>query len=105
MEKSHANKERLNRLILLIAIGYSSVILLGQKLKLKGMQKYVGRTTECGRKVRRHSTFWVGLYGYSWVVGMELCEEIVGELMRIRSNKLPFFQKGMRARNLILSTL
>ena len=105
LEKSHANKERLNRLILLIAIGYSSVILLGQKLKLKGMQKYVGRTTECGRKVRRHSTFWVGLYGYSWVVGMELCEEIVGELMRIRSNKLPFFQKGMRARNLILSTL
>jgi hypothetical protein len=29
----------------------------------------------------------------------------VEELMRIRSNKLPFFQKGMRARNLILSTL
>ncbi len=104
LEKSHANKERLNRLILLIAIAYSSVILLGQKLKLKGMQKYVSRMTEWGRKVRRHSTFWVGLYGYCWVGGMELCEEIVGELMRIRSNKLPFFQKGMRAKNLILST-
>jgi hypothetical protein len=38
-------------------------------------------------------------------VGIEFCEEIVGELMRIRSNKLPFFQKGMRARKLILSTL
>ena len=105
MEKSHANKERLNRLILLIAIAYSSVIISGQKLKLKGMQKYVGRMTEWGRKVRRHSSFWVGLYGYCWVVGMEFCEEIVGELMKIRSNKLPFFQKGMRARNLILSTL
>jgi len=29
----------------------------------------------------------------------------VGELMRLRNNKLPFFQKSMRARNLILSTL
>jgi len=67
--------------------------------------KYVGRMTEWGRKVRRHSSFWVGLYGYCWVVGMEFCEEIVGELIRIRSNKLPFFQKGMRARNLILPTL
>ena len=105
LEKSHANKERLNRLILLIAIAYSSAIIIGQKLKLKGIQKYVGRMTEWGRKVRRHSSFWVGLYGYCWVVGMEFCEEIVGELMRIRSNKLPFFQKGMRARNLILSTL
>jgi hypothetical protein len=30
-------------------------------------------------------------------VGMEFCQDIVAKLMRIRRNKLPFFQRGMRA--------
>jgi hypothetical protein len=36
-------------------------------------------------------------------VGMEFCQGIVGELIRIRRNKLPFFQRGLRAMPLILS--
>ncbi len=68
-----------------------------------GIQKYVGRLTECGRSIRRHSSFWIGLYGQSWVIGMEFVSEIVIELMRIRLHKLPFFQRGMRAMSLILS--
>jgi hypothetical protein len=36
-------------------------------------------------------------------VGMELCQDIISELMKIRRNKLPFFQRGMRAMSLILS--
>lgn len=68
-----------------------------------GIQKYVGRLTEYGRSIRRHSSFWIGLYGQSWVAGMEFCQEIVAELMRIRRNKLLFFQRGMRAMSLILS--
>jgi hypothetical protein len=39
----------------------------------------------------------------SWVIGMEFCQEIVAELMRARPNKLPFFQRGLRAMSLILS--
>lgn len=103
LEKSHANNQRLNSLILLIAIAYSCAILQGQKIKNMGIQKYVGRLTECGRSIRRHSSFWIGLYGQSWVVGMEFCQYIVTELMRLRRNKLPFFQRGMRAMSLILS--
>jgi Transposase DDE domain. len=103
LEKSHANNQRLNSLILLIAIAYSCAILQGQKIKNMGIQKYVGRLTECGRSIRRHSSFWIGLYGQSWVVGMEFCQDIVTELMRLRRNKLPFFQRGMRAMSLILS--
>jgi hypothetical protein len=103
LEKSHANNQRLNSLILLIAIAYSCAILQGQIIKNMGIQKYVGRLTECGRSIRRHSSFWIGLYGLSWVVGMELVREIVIELMRIRRNKLPFFQRGLRAMSLILS--
>jgi len=68
-----------------------------------GVQKYVCRLTECRRSRRRHSSFWIGLYGQCWVVGMELCQDIISELMKIRRNKLPFFQRGMRAMSLILS--
>jgi hypothetical protein len=36
-------------------------------------------------------------------IGMEFVSEIVIELMRIRRNKLPFFQRDMKAMSLILS--
>ena len=54
LEKSCANNQRLNSLILLIAIAYSCAILQGQKIKTMGIQKYVGRLTECRRTTRRH---------------------------------------------------
>jgi len=103
LEKNHANNQLLSSLILLIALAYSCAIVQGQKIKAMGVQKYVGRLTECGRSIRRHSSFWIGLYGQCWVVGMEFCQDIISELMRIRRNKLPFFQRGMRAISLILS--
>jgi len=103
LEKSHANNQRLNSLILLIAIAYSCALLQGKKIKNMGIQKYVGRLTECRRSIRRHSSFWIGLYGQCWVIGMEFCQDIIAELMKIRRNKLPFFQRGMRAMSLILS--
>jgi hypothetical protein len=104
LEKSHACDDRLKTLILLIALAYSCAILQGRKLKLMGIQKYIGRVTERLRSQPRHSSFWVGLYGQCWVVGMEFCQEIVGELMSVRRNKLPFFQRGYRAMSLILSS-
>jgi hypothetical protein len=94
LEKSHACDHRLKTLILLIALAYSCAILQGRKLKLMGIQKYIGRVTEWLRTQRRHSSFWIGLYGQCWVVGMEFCQDIISELMRIRRNKLPFFQRG-----------
>jgi hypothetical protein len=103
LERSHANNQRLSSLILLIAIAYSCAVIQGQKIKTIGVQKYVGRLTEYGRSIRRHSSFWIGLYGQCWVIGMEFCQDIITELMRFRRNKLPFFQRGMRAMSLILS--
>lgn len=103
LERSHANNKRLSSLILLIALAYSCAIIQGQKIKKLGVQKYVGRVTECGRSIRRHSSFWIGLYGQSWVIGMEFCQDSITELMRIRRNKLPFFQRGLRAMSFILS--
>src|ERR687885_1746955 len=102
LEKSHASDERLKSLILLIALAYTCAVFQGQRIKRMGIQKYIGRLSELKRAYRRHSSFWIGLYGHSWVVVMEFCGEIVAELMRIRRNKLPFFQRGLRAMSLIL---
>jgi hypothetical protein len=103
LEKSHANNQRLSSLILLIALAYTCAVIQGEKIKTMGVQKYVGRLTECGRSIRRHSSFWIGLYGQCWVIGMEFCQDVITELMRIRRNKLPFFQRGLRAMSFILS--
>ncbi len=37
----------------------------GRKLKQMGIQKYIGRVKEAGRTQRRHSSFYIGLYGES----------------------------------------
>jgi len=53
----------------------------GKKIKNMGIQKYVVRLTECGRSIRRPSSFGIGLYGQCWVFGMEFCQDIVDELI------------------------
>jgi hypothetical protein len=55
LEGSKANVLRLTNLILLIAIAYTSVCLLGKSFKNQGHQKYITRLTEAQRKYRRHS--------------------------------------------------
>ncbi|MFM6461940.1 MAG: hypothetical protein ACKPGC_06430 [Planktothrix sp.] len=96
LEKTQASEHRLNSLILLIALAYSCAILQGQQIKRKGIQNYIGRLKEFQRSLRRHSSFWIGLYGQSWVIGMEFFQEIVNELMLLRRNKLPFFSEGVK---------
>ena len=97
LEQSKAKEERFVSLVLLIAIAYTSAILQGEKIKRKGLQKYICRLSEARRVERRHSNFWVGLYGVCWVVGMEYLPELVEKLMRFSRNKLRFYQRGLRA--------
>ena len=66
LEKRYAGDDRLKTLILLIALAYSCATLQGRKFKLMGIQKYIGRLIEWKRAQRRHSSFWVGLYGQLW---------------------------------------
>lgn len=103
LEGSHASESRLMSLILIIAIAYSCALLQGRKIKNIGLQKYIGRLTELGRIQRRHSSFWVGLYGYMWVAGMEFLSDLVTNFWRLTPNKLPNFQRGLRAMVLIQS--
>ncbi|MEG4588695.1 hypothetical protein QUA54_26270 [Microcoleus sp. MOSTC5] len=65
-EKSYACDDSLKSLIVLIALAYSCAILQGRKFKQMGIQKYIGRLIESKRAQRRHSSFWIGLYGQLW---------------------------------------
>ena len=87
--------------MLLIAIAYTCAGLQGQLIKSYGQQKYIGRLKELNRMTRRHSNFWVGLYGQMWIAALESRSDWVRNLMLIRPNKRRFFQKGLRAMALI----
>jgi hypothetical protein len=105
LEKTGVTGERLISLLLLISIAYTSASLEGKRIKRMGVQKYVGRVKELGREERRHSSFYIGLYGHSWVNFMEPYREAVRELMKLSRNKLKYYQQGLRAMKLIMSTL
>jgi len=104
LEGCHACESRLSSLVLIIAIAYSCALLSGKKIKNIGLHKYINRLKELGRTPRRHSSFWVGLYGYIWVAGMEFLSDLVNKFWQLTPNKLPYFQRGLRAMELIQST-
>ncbi len=74
-------------------------------MKRMGIQKYIGRVKEARRTERRHSSFYIGLYGQSWVSFVDQCAGVVADLMRLTRNKCKYYQKGLRAMELILSAL
>jgi hypothetical protein len=104
LEATNVSGERLISLILIIAFAYSMATFKGQKIKQIGVQKYIGRVKEKRRLYRRHSSFYIGLYGQSWVSFIHNCWEVVQELMRLNRNKLEYYSRGIRAMELILTT-
>lgn len=102
LESTNVTGKRLINLILLMAIAYTSATIHGQEIKQKGVQKYVGRVKETGRIERRHSSFYMGLYGENWVNFSEPCKDLVRQLMKLNRNKRPFYQRGLRAMELIM---
>ena len=101
LEGSQASSDRLVRLVLLIALAMSAAWLQGQHTSTLGKSSYICRQKETHRTRRRHSNFWIGLYGHNWIAAFHLCQEWVAELLGVIRNKLPFYQRGLRALNLI----
>jgi hypothetical protein len=97
LEGSKGNQVRLTNLILLIAIAYTGSVLKGKIIKNKGYQKYIARLTESKRKDKRHSDFWVGLYGDMWIIALEFCLSLIQKIMIINRHKLLCYQRGMKA--------
>ncbi len=56
-----------------------------------------------GRKERRHSSFWLGLYSVYWTINDEFLWEYVENLMKLNPHKLPYYRKGVKAMNTLLN--
>jgi hypothetical protein len=102
-EGSQANQQRLTNLILLIAITYTASCLAGLKIRNTGYAEYINRLKLEGENRLRHSCFWTGLYGTTWVLSMDICWEWVENLMRTAINKLLFYLQGLKAMKRIQS--
>jgi hypothetical protein len=103
LEGTNVSGERLIAVVILIAIAYTSATMHGRKINQMGVQKYVARVKEAGRSQRRHSSFYIGLSSQIWVSFIEKCNSPVSELMKISPNKLPYYQRGLRAMKLIIA--
>lgn len=105
LEATNVEGDRLIALILLIAIAYTAATFKGQKIKRLGAEKYVGRVKEAERTEPRHSHFYIGLYGQTWVQFMAPYAEIVTQLLQLSPHKRQYYRRGMRAMRLVQSAL
>ena len=101
LEGCQASSEKLISLIILIALAMTSAWLKGKRTQLQRQEKYICRPQEKGRSRRRHSKFWIGLYGENWLIANDCCWDWVESMMSLVRNKQPFYRRGLRARKLI----
>ena len=95
--------ERLISLTLLITLAYSQSTIVGKKICRKGVANYVNRPTEQRRKYRRHSHFYTGNRGESWLNCLEVFAEEIEQLMANCPRHRPNYQRGKRATRLVKS--
>ena len=103
LEGSGLRGNRLIKMILLMAIAYSSAIFQGIEIQKKQVQKYVSRRLEPRKKHRRRSTFGVGFDGEQWVDYLDRHSLEIQQLMKLTRNKRRFYQQGLRAATLMAS--
>jgi hypothetical protein len=103
LEGSGLRGDRLIKMILLMAIVYTSAIFQGTEIQKKQVQKYVSRRFQARKKYRRRSTFGVGKDGEQWVDYLDRHSLEIQDLMKLTRNKRCFYQQGIRAATLIRS--
>ncbi len=104
IEGSNVIGKRFISLVILISFAYIISTIKGEKINKKGVQKYVARVKEYGRLTKRHSSFYIGLYGQNWINFIDKYWGLVDNLMRLSRHKLDNYLRGMRAMKLIQST-
>jgi hypothetical protein len=90
-------------LLVILTIADASATATGKQLKRMGIQSYIGRVREPQRREKRHSNFYIGLYGQTWLNYWGYCQEMIVELMQLAPHKRQYYRKGLRAMELILS--
>lgn len=73
LESTNVEGLRFISLVLILSFAYCYATFSGKIIQHKGIQKYIGRVKEYGRIPRRHSSFYIGLYGQGWVRFRENC--------------------------------
>ena len=63
------------------------------------------RSQEQGKTEKRHSNFWIGLYGFNWIVAWHFGQAWVEELVSSIRNKQAYYQRGLKAMKLIQQAL
>ena len=91
--------------MIVIALAMTEAGLQGKRTRLQRQEKYVCRPQETGRTRRRHSNFWIGLYGENWLIAFEYCQEWVESMIGLVRNKKSLYQRGLRAIKLIQQPL
>jgi hypothetical protein len=105
LEGTQVTGQRLISLIILITLAYNSALISGEKIKSKGVVKYVCRVKEKKRIQRRHSNFYIGIHGYAWLESLKLFQEQTIQLMSLSPHKRQYYQRGRRAERLVHSSL
>ena len=101
IEGTGLKRERLIKIILVLALAYSSAVFQGTEIPKKQVGKYVSRPKEPKKKYLRRSIFGVGLDGEQWINYLAQYSESVQELMKLTPNKRCFYQQGICAATLI----
>jgi hypothetical protein len=101
LEDTKLTGERLLALVLLITFAYTEATFCGNTIQKSGVSNYVGRTRETNRSTRRHSRFYLGLYGKNWVDSMDIFKVESELLMSLSPQKLDYYKKGKSAANLV----
>jgi len=101
LKGSKASPDKLIRIILLIALAMTSAWLKGERTAVLGKSSYICRPKETARTKRRHSNFWIGLYGYNWIAAFHECQDWVEELIAFVRNKRTFYHRWLKAITLI----
>jgi hypothetical protein len=103
LEGSQLSAKLLSKLMIIVAIAYTSATLQGQKIKRMGIQEYIARPESKVKDQRRHSSFYIGQHLHNWLQLQQLCQESVDELLRINRRWRKNYKKGQRAIELALS--
>jgi len=104
LEGSGLKGDRLIKIILLMALVYSSAIFQGTEIQKKQVQKYVSRRKDKRQEYRRRSIFGIGQDAEEWANYLDRYSLEVQELMKLSRNKRRFYQQGIRAATLIRSS-
>ncbi|MDJ1185543.1 transposase [Roseofilum casamattae] len=105
LEQMQVNEQRLRGILLVMVMAYTLATLQGIAWQKTKVNSYLARPTEKTRMVKRHSNFYLGCYGFSWISSFQCWSELAEQLMQSKAHKRYFYRQGLQALSLTESML